>query len=101
MFMRTRSSMRENWMLHAMLLTALALNASATVRYVDVNSATPASPYTTWATAATTIQAAVDVATVGDQILVTNGIYQSGGRTANGSLTNRVAVTKPLNVTSV
>ena len=44
----------------------IALNAGATVRYVDVTSASPAPPYTNWATAASSIQDAVDAASNGD-----------------------------------
>ena len=78
----------------------LALNASAAVRYVNLNSANPASPYLTWATAATNIQVAIDVSTAGDEIVVTNGVYGTGARIASfGS--NRVAVTKPVTVRSV
>ena len=74
--------------------------ASAAVRYVNVNNSSPASPYNTWAKAATNIQTAIDAANSGDQILVTNGIYQVGNRVVSG-MTNRVAVTKLLSVASV
>lgn len=78
-----------------------ALPALGATRYVDVNSSNPTPPYTGWATAATTIQQAVDAASAGDQIWVTNGVYQTGGSLANGWLTNRVSVTKPVTVQSV
>ena len=77
-----------------------ALSASAAILYVDVNSATPTPPFDHWATAARTIQEAVDAATGRDQILVTNGVYRTGGRFSDGS-TNRVSVTKPATIQSV
>lgn len=72
-----------------------------TVHLVNANSIGPIPPYTNWASAAVTIQDAIDVATNGDLILVTNGVYQSGGRVVYGSLTNRVVVNARLVIESV
>ncbi len=79
-----------------------AVNTSATVYYVDLNSATPTPPYTNWATAATNVQVAVDAATNGDLILVTNGVYQTGGRVGPfTTVTNRIVVAKAATIQSV
>ena len=75
---------------------ATAASALADVHYVDVNSTNATPPYTNWSTAATNIQDAVDAAVAGDEIVVTNGIYATGGRNFN-----RVDVGKPLNLRSV
>lgn len=86
--------------LAAVLLVLPSFQVSATTRYVDVNNASPASPYTNWVTAATNIQDAVFRAGTGDTVLVTNGIYQYGGYSFNGS--NRVYIIgKNLTVQSV
>lgn len=87
--------------LSAGLLLGLGSSApAATTRYVNADNPSPAIPYTTWATAATNIQVAIDAAVAGDEILVTNGVYEVGAA-AVYAMSNRVAVTKPVTVRSV
>ena len=71
------------------------------IHAVDAAGANPVSPYSTWATAATNIQDAINSAIAGEIVLVTNGVYAAGGKVMAGDLTNRVALDKPMSVTSV
>jgi hypothetical protein len=83
-------------------LVLVSVSAMGATHYVDLNSTNATPPYTNWPTAATNIQDAVDVALAGDLVLVTNGVYVTGGRTVGASLlTNRVAVTTALTLLSV
>jgi len=102
--LRTRSTqtlfLRLLCLLAAMLLAAVPSFAST--RYVDANSANATPPYTSWATAAASIQKAVDAAAAGDEIVVTNGTYATGGRAVGTNLlANRVAVDKAIALRSV
>jgi hypothetical protein len=84
-----------------LLLFALAGSALGAVRYVWQASPNPAPPYDTWANAAHDIQTAMDAAVTGDEIVVTNGIYATGGKPVHSTLTNRVVVDKALILRSV
>ncbi len=75
--------------------------AQVTIHVVDAAGGNPVAPYSNWDTAATNIQDAIDAATAGDFVIVTNGLYAAGGKAMAGTLTNRVALTQPLVVASV
>src|SRR4051794_20364463 len=94
-------------MRHGKFLIGLAaasifvVKASAVVHYVNPTNPGPVPPYSSWNTAATNIQDAVDAASPGDQVLVTNGIYQARSRVSPDGTTNRVAVTNAITLQSV
>lgn len=76
--------------------------ASGAVHYVVQDNPSAGFPYTNWTTAAANIQDAIDASMHGNSVLVSNGVYQTGGRTVEGfSLTNRVVIDKPITVESV
>src|SRR3981189_1750664 len=74
--------------------------ASAVDRFVSLSGG-HVLPFTDWVTAATNIQDAIDAASAGDLIWVTNGLYSTGGKVKADDLTNRVALDKALTVQSV
>lgn len=73
--------------------------AHATTYYVAL-SGSHESPYTNWYTAATNIQAAIDVSQDGDVVLVTNGVYCTGV-VSNEFGWSRVAITNGITLQSV
>ncbi len=83
-----------------LLLGYVSAGWGATV-YVDSGSSTNG-PGTGWANAFHVIQDAVDAAVPGDTVLVTNGVYDTGGLVRHGQgYTNRVVIEKGVTVSSV
>ena len=60
------------------------------VHCVDAAGTAPTLPYNNWATAAVTIQDGIDAGMPGDVVIVTNGIYASGGRSDDGISASRI-----------
>ena len=74
-----------------LIVLLCALSAFSTTYYVDASRPDDSGSATNWATAKQTIQSAVDLASAGDTVLVTNGVYDIGGKPAVcHTLTNRV-----------
>jgi hypothetical protein len=90
-----------SWRLCAATVMCLGLPARGSTHYVDPNSSHPTAPFTTWVTAAVAIQDAIDAADPEDEIVVTNGVYRTGGRSVNGSLVSRIVVDRAVTVRSV
>lgn len=84
----------------SLLLLGIAHTASAGTWYVATNGNDGADG-TSWETAKQTIQAAIDIAESNDTVLVSNGVYATGGRVFHGSLFNRVVIDKPITVKSL
>jgi predicted phosphodiesterase len=82
-------------------LLCAAAAACADTLYVATNSASDG-PGTAWSNAFHEIQDAVDAAASNDTVLVTNGVYDTGGVVLHGQgFTNRVVINKNITVTSV
>ncbi|HTV39243.1 MAG TPA: immunoglobulin domain-containing protein [Candidatus Sulfotelmatobacter sp.] len=78
--------------------SAPALLSIASIRYVNASNSAPTPPYTSWSTAATNIQEAINISTNGDFILVTNGIYGTNPEMLNSA---SVSITQSVTVQSV
>ena len=80
----------------SLIISAFLINFTAQNILADTHYVSPSggnvSPYTSWETAATDIQAAVDAASTGDSVLITNGTYFPG---------SQVSITKSITVESV
>jgi PKD repeat protein len=86
----------------AWVIAVLASGAApAATLHVWLDSPNPMPPYDSWGNAATNIQDAVDAANPGDTVLVTNGVYATGGRAVDGTMTNRVVIDKAITVQSL
>jgi parallel beta-helix repeat protein len=81
------------------VITSAVVNI--TVACVDASNISPATPFDSWAAAAQNIQDAIDA--VGDRgaVLVTNGVYASGGRSLEGDITNRMMLDKTVTLMSM
>lgn len=72
-----------------------------TIRYVDINNAAPSSPYISWGTAANTIQDAINASIDNDIIMVSNGVYETGGTVYLDGSTIRIIIDKKVELISV
>lgn len=86
----------------ASVQATVAITVVAAQHYVDLASPQPKFPYTSWATAATNIQDAIEATTTtGATVWVNDGTYRVGeGYDDQYGLTARVALWKPLIVRS-
>jgi predicted outer membrane repeat protein len=100
--MNTHLPFLHVYSVYLFLTLFISTAAFSITRYVDVNSSSPTYPYTSWSTAATVIQDAVDACSVGDLVLVTNGLYDTGTRVTPGyAHNNRLLITNAITVSSV
>jgi len=82
------------------MLYAVTSLTYASTNYVSLSGA-HVFPFDSWDNAATNIQAAIDAASPNNTVLVSNGVYSEGGKLIYGTLTNRIAIDKPITVSSL
>jgi len=95
-----------SWIGCLLFCGSLAESSSAATLLVWKDSPNPAVPYSDWGSAARTIQEAIDASTDGDTVLVTNGVYDTGGRrhsltSSNFTALNRVTIDRAVTLLSV
>ena len=84
-----------------MLACGLLAGAVQGATYYVAPSGSDGNAGTSWTAAKQTIQAAVDLAVSNDVVLVSNGVYATGGRLITGMVSNRVSLTNAVTVQSV
>jgi len=84
----------------ALIWLALALPASKADYYVAQNGQTPAGPYTSWMTAASNIQDAVNAAANNSTVWVGSGRYTVPTNAVFYTVTNVVYINKPISLRS-
>jgi hypothetical protein len=91
---------RYSWFAITLLFFVQSVNA--TTYYVDASQPDDTGTGTRWDTAKKTIQAAVDITSNGDTVLVTNGVYNTGTTATPGYvLKNRLVITNAITVRSI
>jgi len=94
--MKHFTCLRVTPVLLALFLCAI-LPASRAATYYVATSGSDAAAGTNWATAKVTIQAAVNLTTNGDLVLVSNGVYSTGATLPSGlTISNRVMITNQI-----
>ncbi|MFA7158774.1 MAG: hypothetical protein WC299_05675 [Kiritimatiellia bacterium] len=85
-----------NMLLYVSMAVSLQANAAADEHYAARNGQVPSSPYSTWATAASNIQDAVNAANTNDTVWVGAGRYTAPANAVFLLGTNIVFIDKPM-----